>query len=71
MPRKPWLESIRYLQAVKCGLRDVHGLLPRAGEPQNDPCFDHAPDGEYPLEIQGREDRVRLVNGRIIYRQWS
>ena len=69
--RPSWLEGYEYIRLVKCGLRDVHGFVARPGEPANDPCFDLIPDGEYPLQIHGREDRVRLENGRIICRQWD
>jgi hypothetical protein len=55
-----------YIRAVKRGFRDQHGFGPTGGT-NDDPIFADGtiPDGEYPMEIDGKIDRVRLVDGSI------
>ena len=59
------MRMIDYIRAVKCGLRDEHGFTPLPGSSDEDPMFDNIPDGEYPMTIEGRLDRVRIINGSI------
>lgn len=54
-----------YIRAVKRGLRDEHKFTTREGSSKDDPVFDGIPDGKYPMTIEGRLDRVRLVDGKI------
>lgn len=55
---------ISYINAVKRGFRDQHGFVPTGGT-NNEPLFDEIPDGEYPMTIDGKVDKVRIVNGCI------
>ena len=52
-----------YIRAVKRGLRDEHGFKPIGGT-EEDPLID-PPDGEYPMTIEGKLDRVVIENGTI------
>ncbi len=58
------MRMIEYTAAVKRGLRDVHGLTPTGGTDQ-EPTFDNVPDGVYPMEIDGKLDRVRVADGSL------
>jgi len=58
------MRMLEYAAAVKRGLRDVHGLTPTGGTDQ-EPTFDNIPDGEYPMEINGEIDRVRVTDDRL------
>jgi hypothetical protein len=54
----------QYIMEIKKQFRDVYGFVPSrivAGEP----CFDDIPDGEYPMTIKGKLDRVKIAGGRI------
>jgi hypothetical protein len=53
-----------YIRAVKCGFRDMYGFVPTGGT-DGDPTFESIPDGEYPMVIDGRLDRVAIVDGKI------
>lgn len=53
-----------YISAVKRGLRDQHGFVPTGGT-DAEPLFDNIPDGLYPMDVDGRIDRVRIEAGRI------
>ena len=53
-----------YINAIKRGFRDQHGFIPDRGT-DNEPLFDHIPDGEYPMMIDGKLDRVRIEDGTI------
>lgn len=55
---------IDYIRAVKRGLRDEHGFVPKEGSTENEPLLD-VQDGEYPMTIEGKLDRVRIVDGKI------
>lgn len=54
-----------YVREVKKQLRDKYGFVPdrTVGD---EPCFDHIPDGDYPMTINGKLDRVKVVNGRFV-----
>lgn len=53
-----------YIAEIKRRLRDDYHFVPDRVE-RGEPCFDHVPDGEYPMEIDGKLDKVRIENGRI------
>jgi hypothetical protein len=57
-----WMTA--YINAIKRGFRDIHGFKPTGGTEQ-EPLFNNIPDGEYPMEIEGKTDYVRIVNGTI------
>jgi hypothetical protein len=57
-----WMSD--YFRAIKRQLRDVYGFAPTGGT-EVDPTFERIPDGEYPMEIDGKMDRVAIVDGRI------
>jgi hypothetical protein len=52
-----------YIRAVKRGLRDKHGCK-QIGGTKDDPLI-KAPDGEYPIKIKGKLDRVVVKDGKI------
>ncbi len=53
-----------YMREVKTALRTQHHLRPsRVVEDQ--PLFDYLHDGDYPMVIAGKLDRVRVVEGRF------
>ena len=54
-----------YVKAVKRKLRDQYGFVPREGSSAEDPCFDDIPDGDYPMEIEGQLDDVKIVDGKF------
>lgn len=53
-----------YIREIKRQLRDVYKFQPSGGT-ERDPIFDSVSDGEYPMTIDGKLDRVRVVNGRF------
>ena len=57
-----WITA--YILEIKKQLRDTHHIKPTrmVGE---EPLFDDLPDGDYPMVIEGKLDRVRVVNGRF------
>ena len=61
--RKMWFTD--YIKAIKRQFRDVYGFTPRPGSADDDPIFDNIPDGEYPMTIEGKTDKVRIENGGI------
>ena len=56
-----WMTA--YIKAVKCGLRDEHGFKPIGGT-EEEPLI-NAPDGKYPMTIEGKLDRVVIKDGYI------
>ena len=55
----------RYLSAVKRGFRDKYNFIPIEGSTDNEPLFENIPDGDYPMEIDGKVDNVKIINGTI------
>ena len=55
---------LSYIGEIKHQLRDVYHFKPDRIVGQ-DLCFDHIPDGEYPMKIDGRMDYVEIVDGKI------
>lgn len=53
-----------YIRAIKRQLRDVYHCAPTGGT-ADEPLFASLPDGDYPMTIDGKLDRVRIVNGAI------
>jgi hypothetical protein len=55
-----------YIREIKRQFRDVYHFVPNGGT-EADPTFAEGsiPDGEYPMTIEGRLDRVRLEDGAI------
>jgi hypothetical protein len=53
-----------YIREIKRQLRDRYGFVPDGGT-ADDPTFSGVPDGEYPMEIEGRLDRVKVVDCRF------
>jgi hypothetical protein len=53
-----------YINAVKRGLRDTHNFTPLPGSTDHEPLLE-VPDGEYPMTIDGKVDKVRIINGKI------
>jgi len=53
-----------YSNAVRRALRDKHGFVPTGGT-DDCPLFDEVPDGTYPVEIEGRIDDIKVVDGHI------
>jgi hypothetical protein len=51
-----------YTRAIKRKLRDQYGLTPTGGT-EDDPVFDNVPDGEYPMEIDGKLPHGAIVGG--------
>lgn len=57
-----WMSD--YIREIKCQFRDKYHFVPYrtiGGEP----CFESIPDGEYPMEIEGKLDKVKIINGTI------
>lgn len=52
-----------YIKAVKRGLRDQYGFKPIGGTEEE--LLIDAPDGEYPMTIGGKLDRVAIIDGTI------
>lgn len=55
---------IDYINAIKRGFRDQHHFKPTGGT-DDEPLFDNIPDGEYPMTIEGRLDKVTIKVGTI------
>lgn len=53
---------LAYIAKIQQKLIDQYGLTARVDGP-GIPA--HVPDGDYPMEINGKLDRVRIVNGFI------
>lgn len=53
-----------YIQAVKRDFRDVYGFKPSGGT-KEEPLFERIPDGDYPMEIEGKTDHVKVENGKL------
>jgi len=53
-----------YIREIKRQFRDVYGFTPLPGSTEDEPLI-KAPDGEYPMTIEGKLDHVRIVNGKI------
>lgn len=54
----------QYISEIKKKLRDQYRFKP-SRTVEGEPCFDNIPDGEYPMRIDGKLDRVKIVNGGI------
>lgn len=54
----------QYIQEVKRQLRDVYEFSPSSGTLE-DPNFDNIPDGTYPMDINGKQDKVEIKDGLI------
>lgn len=54
-----------YIKMIKRQFRDKYNFVPRETLDDDEPLFDNIPDGEYPMEIDGKVDNVRIVNGTI------
>lgn len=53
-----------YIREVKRQLRDTYGFKPLPGSTEAEPLL-NVPDGEYPMTIEGKLDRVRISGDRI------
>lgn len=53
-----------YIREVKRQFRDVYHFEP-SRTVDDEPCFDKLPDGGYPMEIEGKTDYVKIVDGKI------
>jgi hypothetical protein len=53
-----------YIKEIKRQFRDVYKFTPTGGT-DSEPNFDNIPDGEYPMQIEGKTDRVRIERGTI------
>ena len=56
--------TTEYVREIKKALRDQHHLEPTRVV-EGEPHFDDLHNGDYPMVIAGRLDRVRVVNGRF------
>lgn len=54
-----------YVLEVKKGFRDIYKFKPNSRSTPQEPLFDNIPDGEYPMKIDGRIDKVIIKNGAI------
>lgn len=54
-----------YIAEIKRQFRDVYKFKPSSTGPGDEPIFDNVPDGDYPMTIDGRLDRVKIVHGKI------
>jgi len=57
-----WMSD--YMREIKKQFRDRYGFIP-SRTVGGEPCFEHLPDGEYPMKIDGKVDYVRIVEGTI------
>lgn len=59
-----WMTS--YINEIKRQFRDTYKFVPTGGT-SNEPLFadGQIPDGEYPMTIENKVDKVRIVNGTI------
>lgn len=53
-----------YIKEIRKQFRDKYNFIPSGGT-ENEPLFDNIPDGEYPMEIEGKTDYVRVNGGNI------
>lgn len=53
-----------YIREIKNQFRDKYGFKP-SRTVGGEPCFENIPDGEYPMVIDGKTDKVKIVNGSI------
>jgi hypothetical protein len=55
-----------YIREIKRQFVEVYGLARRMDQPDNPEIVPiHVPDGDYPMTIEGKLDRVKIVNGFI------
>ena len=54
----------QYIPAIKREFRDKYKFIPTGGT-EMEPTFDSIPDGEYPVEIEGKKDIIKITNGKI------
>ena len=54
----------RYINEIKRQFRDKYKFTPFGGT-EIEPLFDNIPDGEYPMEIDGKLDNVIIKAGTI------
>ncbi len=71
---KMWMTD--YIASVKRGLRDKYNCLALMEDgkikgTEYDPCIECPPDGVYPMEIDGKIDHVKIVNGSINCCNWD
>lgn len=55
---------IEYIREIKRQFRDTYNFKP-SRVVDGEPCFDGIPDGEYPMTIDGKMDKVRIIHGTI------
>lgn len=53
-----------YIREIKKQFRDKYHFKP-SRMVGYEPLFDFIPDGEYPMEIDGKVDKVKVVNGKL------
>lgn len=58
------MQMIQYINEIRRQMRDVYHFVPTGGT-NSEPLFNNIPDGEYPMEIDGKMDKVRILNGGI------
>lgn len=56
------MEMMNYIAAIQRKLITQYGF---AEHPDRPGIPAHVPDGHYPMEIDGRTDSVRIINGQI------
>jgi hypothetical protein len=54
-----------YIREIKRQWRDVYGFVPTGGT-DDDPTFASIPDGEYPMEIDGKRVRVHVRADQLL-----
>jgi hypothetical protein len=54
-----------YILEIKKQFRDVYGFKPNSRSTSQEPLFDDIPDGEYPVVIDGKTDKVIIKDGKI------
>jgi hypothetical protein len=58
------MQMTAYIREIKKQFRDVYKFVP-TNPGAEEPNFDKIPDGEYPMTIEGKLDKVKITNGRI------
>lgn len=53
-----------YIRAIKRKLATQYHFKP-SRVVGDEPCFENLPDGVYPMEIDGRLDKVKIEGGKI------
>jgi len=53
-----------YIREIKRQFRDVYHFNPSGGTLE-DPIFTDIPDGDYPMFIDGKIDKVGVIDGKI------